>query len=157
MYDVRSVLPGFPGNCREVTNCLPRQQMFQRMPRISWPVFAGKSFGGRMTSQYLSAHHHHEVKGIIFYGFPLHAPGKSSIERAEHLKGIKIPMLFLQGTRDELATWNLIESVCSSLPLAALVKIEGANHAFKAGKQDIMKLLTNETKTWIDRMIKSDK
>ena len=66
-------------------------------------------------------------------------------------------MLFLQGTRDELATWNLIESVCSLLPLATLVKIEGANHAFKAGKQDIMKLLTNETKAWINQTIKSDK
>lgn len=129
------------------------KELFPKLPLF----VAGKSFGGRMTSQYLSAHHHHEVKGIIFYGFPLHAPGKPSIDRAEHLKNIKIPMLFLQGTRDELATWNLIESVCSSLPLATLVKIEGANHAFKAGKQDIMKLLTNETKTWIDRMIKSDK
>ncbi|HKB43554.1 MAG TPA: hypothetical protein VKC90_04165, partial [Chitinophagaceae bacterium] len=66
-------------------------------------------------------------------------------------------MLFLQGTRDELATWNLIEPVCASLPLAALVKIEGANHAFKAGKQDIMKLLTNETKNWIEKIIKKMK
>ena len=129
------------------------QKLFSKLPLF----VAGKSFGGRMTSQYLSAHHHNKVKGIIFYGFPLHAPGKPSIDRAEHLKNIKIPMLFLQGTRDELATWNLIESVCSSLPLATLVRIEGANHAFNAGKQDVMKLLTNETKTWIDRMIKSDK
>jgi predicted alpha/beta-hydrolase family hydrolase len=126
------------------------QELFPMLPLF----VAGKSFGGRMTSQYLAAHHHAEVKGIIFYGFPLHPPGKPSIERAEHLKDVKIPMLFLQGTRDELATWNLIESVCSSLPLAELVKIEGANHAFKAGKQNIMQLLTNETKDWIDKMIK---
>ena len=59
------------------------------------PLFvSGKSFGGRMTSQYLSAHHDASVKGIIFYGFPLHPPGKPSIERAEHLKEVKIPMLF---------------------------------------------------------------
>jgi len=63
-------------------------------------------------------------------------------------------MLFLQGSRDEFATWNLIESVCSSLPLAKLVKIEGANHAFKADKQNIIQLLANETKDWIDKMIK---
>ena len=119
------------------------------------PLFvAGKSFGGRMTSQYLSAHHDAAVRGIIFYGFPLHPPGKPSTERAEHLKDVKIPMLFLQGTRDELATWNLIESVCSSLPLARLIKIEGANHAFKAGKQNIIQLLTDTTKDWIEKMIK---
>lgn len=126
------------------------QKLFPKLPLF----VAGKSFGGRMTSQFLSAHPDAAVKGIIFYGFPLHPPGKPSIERAEHLKDVKTRMLFLQGTRDELATWNLIESVCSSLPLAKLVKIEGANHAFKAGKQDIIQLLTNETKNWIDKMIK---
>jgi predicted alpha/beta-hydrolase family hydrolase len=117
------------------------------------PLFvAGKSFGGRMTSQYLAAHHDETVRGIIFYGFPLHPPGKPSTERAEHLKDVKIPMLFLQGTKDDLATLNLIEATCSSLRLAKLIKIEGANHAFKAGKQDVMKLLVNETKNWIEKL-----
>ena len=120
------------------------------------PLFvAGKSFGGRMTSQYLAAHHHPAVKGIIFYGFPLHPPGKPAIERAEHLKKVKTPMLFLQGTKDELATWDLIEPVCSSLKFATLVKIEGANHAFKAGKQDIMSLLAGTTNDWIEKKIKA--
>lgn len=119
------------------------------------PVFAaGKSFGGRMTSQYLSANHDTAVKGIIFYGFPLHPPGKPSIERAEHLKDVKTPMLFLQGTRDELATWKLIEKVCKALPLAKLIKIEGANHAFKAGKQNILQLLADETGKWVAEIIK---
>ena len=119
------------------------------------PLFvAGKSFGGRMTSQYLSANPDAAVKGIIFYGFPLHPPGKPSAERAEHLKNIKTPMLFLQGTKDELATWDLIESVCSSLKLAELIKIEGANHAFKAGKQDILQLLATTTKDWVGKKIK---
>lgn len=117
------------------------------------PLFAsGKSFGGRMTSQYLSTHHDTAVKGIIFYGFPLHPAGKPSIERAEHLKDVKIPMLFLQGTRDELATWDLIESVCASLPLATLVKIEGADHSFKAGKQNVIQLLVDTTNEWIGGM-----
>jgi len=121
----------------------------------SLPLFvAGKSFGGRMTSQYLSVHPQTAVKGIIFYGFPLHPSGKPSIERAEHLKDVKTPMLFLQGTRDELATSSLIESVCSSLPNAELVKIEGADHAFKAGKQNVIQILTNETQIWIEKMIK---
>jgi uncharacterized protein len=114
------------------------------------PLFAsGKSFGGRMSSQYLSKHHDTGVKGIIFYGFPLHPQGRPSVERAEHLKDVKIPMLFLQGTKDELATWDLIESVCASLPLAELVKIDGADHAFKAGKQNVMQMLTDKTKDWV--------
>jgi len=116
----------------------------------SLPLFAsGKSFGGRMTSQYLALHPRPEVKGVIFYGFPLHPSGKPSIERAEHLKDVKTNMLFLQGTKDDLASWDLIESVCSSLPKASLVRIEGANHMFKAGKQDTLVLLVNATRDWI--------
>ena len=118
------------------------------------PLFvSGKSFGGRMSSQYLSAHHDTMAKGIIFYGFPLHPSGKPSIDRAEHLKKVEIPMLFLQGTRDELASWELIESVCSSLPNAELVKIEGADHSFKAGKQDVIGMLVKATMEWVDRVI----
>ncbi len=120
------------------------------------PLFvAGKSFGGRMTSQYLSAHHDSSVRGIIFYGFPLHPPGKPSTERAEHLKDVTIPMLFLQGTRDALATWDLMESVCASLPLARLVKIEGADHSFKAGKQNVIQLLADITNDWTEKIDQS--
>ena len=112
---------------------------------------AGKSFGGRMTSQYLAANPRPEVKGIVFYGFPLHPAGKPGIERAEHLHQVAIPMLFLQGTKDDLATWDLIESVCASLSKAKLVKIEGANHMFKAGKKEFMSLLVQETRDWVLR------
>jgi predicted alpha/beta-hydrolase family hydrolase len=120
----------------------------QTFPSI--PLYAaGKSFGGRMTSQYLAGHPRSEVKGIVFYGFPLHPAGKPAIDRAEHLKEVKVRMLFLQGTKDELATWDLIESVCSSLPKATLVKIEGANHLFKAGKKDIMAVLVAATREWV--------
>jgi uncharacterized protein len=63
---------------------------------------------------------------------------------------VKIKMLFLQGTKDDLASWDLIESVCASLPTATLVKIEGANHMFKAGKQDIMPLLVKTTRIYTD-------
>jgi predicted alpha/beta-hydrolase family hydrolase len=129
---------------------LKAQKLFPKLPLF----VAGKSFGGRMTSQCLAAHPYGLVKGIIFYGFPLHAPGKPSIERAEHLKDVRSPMLFLQGSKDEFATWKLIEKVTSSLPLAELIKIEGANHGFKAGKQDIIKLLTTVTKDWIEQKIK---
>lgn len=116
------------------------------------PLFvAGKSFGGRMSSQYMSLNHDDAVKGLIFYGFPLHAPGKPSIERADHLKDVQSPMLFLQGSKDEFSTWKLITKVCSALPLAELVKIEGANHGFKAGKKDFISVLVKETNDWVDK------
>lgn len=117
------------------------------------PLFvAGKSFGGRMGSQLMATKPDESVKGLVFYGFPLHAPGKPSIERADHLKDVRSPMLFLTGSRDEFATWKLISKVCSKLPLAELVKIEGANHGFKAGKKDIIKLLAELTNDWIEKI-----
>lgn len=118
------------------------------------PLFiCGKSFGGRMSSQYLSLHPYPAVNGIVFFGFPLHPAGKPSIERAEHLKSVTAPMLFLQGTRDELATLNLVEEVCSKLPNATLVQIEGADHAFKAGKQDIVQILASATVNWMKNVV----
>jgi len=119
------------------------------------PLFvSGKSFGGRMSSQYLAAHPDSSVNGIIFYGFPLHPSGKPSTERADHLKALKIPMLFLQGSKDTLATWELIKTVCESLRKATLVKFEGADHSFKAGKNDVMSLLVNETNKWVEKILK---
>lgn len=118
------------------------------------PVFAaGKSFGGRMSSQMISANPDENVKGLIFYGFPLHQPGKPSTERADHLKAIKIPMLFLQGTRDALATIDLIGKVCKPLKKAKLVKLEGADHSFKAGKRDTMAELVQATKDWVQKLL----
>ena len=106
-----------------------------------------------MSSQYLALNPKAPVKGIIFYGFPLHAPGKPSVERAEHLKDVQQPMLFLSGTRDEFATLHLLEEVCSSLAAATLIKIEGANHGFKAGKPDTIEMLVNFTNEWIEQLI----
>ncbi len=116
------------------------------------PLFAsGKSFGGRMSSQHISKNPS-LLKGIILYGFPLHPPGKPSVDRAEHLKDIKVPMLFIQGTRDELAEWTLIESVTNSLSQTTLCKMEGADHAFKAGKQNLIPLIASITKEWIGEL-----
>jgi len=117
-------------------------------------LVAGKSFGGRMSSQYMSTHPESQVKGIIFYGFPLHAAGKPSTDRAGHLKNVKVPMLFLQGTRDALAQWDLIEAVASSLPKATLIKIEGADHSFKAGKINTTELLSKATDSWVEKLLK---
>ncbi len=94
----------------------------------------GKSFGGRMTSHVAAEGGLSEVAGIVYYGFPLHAPGKPGTERANHLSNIKVPQLFLQGTRDTLAEYGLIEKVCNGLKLATLVKMEGGDHSFKTLK-----------------------
>ena len=116
------------------------------------PVFAsGKSFGGRMSSQYLSTHSPEFVKGIIFFGFPLHQAGNPSVERAEHLKTVETPMLFLQGTRDTLAELSLIERVTSELSDATLIRIEGADHSFKKGKENLIPELAVEVSKWIEK------
>lgn len=116
------------------------------------PLYAaGKSFGGRMSARYLSANDKGFVKGIIFYGFPLHAAGAPSTERAEHLAHVKIPMLFLQGTRDALAQIALITEVCGKLPTATLVTFEGADHSFKKGKKEFLEELVEATESWLKK------
>ena len=93
------------------------------------PLFtSGKSFGGRMTSTTASEGQLQNIKGIIFFGFPLHPPGKPSTERADHLFSVNVPMLFLQGSRDALATMELLKPVCKKLGnTAELFIIEGAH------------------------------
>ncbi|MBK5279458.1 MAG: dienelactone hydrolase family protein [Bacteroidia bacterium] len=117
------------------------------------PLFvAGKSFGGRMSSQRLSKECPSYVKGIIFYGFPLHPIGQPGISRADHLKNVSVPLLFLQGTKDKLAEVSLIEQVCADLPLATLIKFEGADHSFKAGKQKLIPELSCKTVDWMNKL-----
>ena len=112
----------------------------------------GKSFGGRMSSQFLAKQKPSGVNGIVFYGFPLHAPGKPDIPRADHLKSINIPMLFLQGTNDALASLPLMEKVCQGLPSATLVKFEGADHSFKIKKADALNDLVFHTAEWMKKL-----
>lgn len=111
----------------------------------------GKSFGGRMFSQVAANGQLNGVRGIVYYGFPLHAPGKPGTDRAAHLKDIQIPQLFLQGTRDKLADFELITEVCEKLDNAQLVKMEGGDHSFKTlkrsgiSKEEVMEKLAKET------------
>jgi uncharacterized protein len=119
------------------------------------PLFvAGKSFGGRMSSQYLSKESPDFVNGIIFYGFPLHAAGDPSVGRAEHLKDVNVPLLFLQGTRDALAEKELISGVCGKLAGATLEMFEGADHSFKSGKKEFIPELAERTNGWIDDQLR---
>jgi predicted alpha/beta-hydrolase family hydrolase len=106
------------------------------------PLFAGgKSFGGRMTSQAQAESALPQVRGLIFLGFPLHPAKKPSQERAEHLAQISCPMLFLQGTRDELADVALMRTVTEQLgALATLQLFDDADHSFhvraRSGRTD---------------------
>ena len=106
------------------------------------PLFAGgRSFGGRMTSQAQAQHPLPGVRGLVFFAFPLHPPGKPGVERAAHLAQVAAPMLFLQGTRDEFATGDLLEQSIASLgDRAALHRVEDADHSFhvpaRTGRKD---------------------
>ncbi len=117
-------------------------------------VAAGKSFGGRMTSQRLARDCPSFVKGITFFGFPLHAAGAPSVERAKHLSSITIPMLFLQGTKDTLAQIKLVEKIKKKLSTASLVKFDGADHSFKVSKKVLTGELARAVSQWIDFELK---
>nr|WP_306235200.1 alpha/beta family hydrolase [Bradyrhizobium sp. Bra64] len=120
-------------------------------------VAGGKSFGGRMTSQAQSKAALPGVRGLAFLGFPLHADKKPSAERAEHLAGIAIPMLFLQGTRDGLADLGILKPVIAALGAkATLHEVEGGDHSFavlkKSGRSNEQALteVLDTLAAWID-------
>jgi predicted alpha/beta-hydrolase family hydrolase len=106
------------------------------------PLFAGgKSFGGRMTSQAQAQSPLDGVRGLVFFGFPLHAAGKPSVDRAAHLAEVAVPMLFVQGTRDALADLTLLEGVLGGLGARARLQlVPDGDHSFhvpaKTGRKD---------------------
>ena len=117
----------------------------------------GKSLGGRMTSTTASQSPLPGVKGVVFFGFPLHPPAQPSTERARHLRSVTVPMLFLQGTRDKLADLELLRPVCSNLAnRAQLHIIEGADHSFgvlkRSGRndRDVLQELAATVAEWAD-------
>lgn len=123
------------------------------------PLFAGgKSYGGRMSTQAQAAEPLPGVKGMVLVGFPLHPAGKPSTERAAHLAGVKLPMLFLQGTRDALAGLDLVTQATASLGKRATLHIvEGADHAFhvlvRSGRTDaqVREELLDTMAAWMAR------
>ena len=123
-------------------------------------VAGGKSFGGRMTSQEQALSPLPGVRGLVFLGFPLHPAGKPSSDRAEHLAGIRIPMLFLQGTRDALAELSLLEPVVKKLGSAAtLHPVKEADHSFhvlkRSGRNDgeVMDEVLDAFAAWVDGIL----
>jgi predicted alpha/beta-hydrolase family hydrolase len=120
-------------------------------------IAGGKSFGGRMTSQAQATAPLAGVRGLAFLGFPLHPAGKPSSDRARHLGDVHIPMLFMQGTRDNLAEVSLLEPVVKSLgPSASLHRVEGADHSFhvpaRSGRKDneVMDEILDVFANWIE-------
>ena len=123
------------------------------------PILAGgKSFGGRMTSQAQASQPMPGVRGLVFFGFPLHPPGRPGTSRAEHLTAVDVPMLFLQGTRDEFAQLDLLQQVVRGLgDRATLHLVEDGDHSFKAPKRtgkseaDVMNELADTFVQWADK------
>ncbi len=118
-----------------------------------------KSFGGRMTSQAQAHEPLPGVRGLVFLGFPLHAPGRPGIARAEHLTSVDVPMLFVQGTRDEFAQLDLLQEVVKGLgDRATLHLIEEGDHSFKVPKRtgktegDVMNELAETVQQWTARL-----
>jgi len=130
----------------------------RRLPGL--PLFAGgKSFGGRMSSQAQAGAPLAGVVGLVFFGFPLHPAGKPSDARAAHLQQVELPMLFLQGSRDELAALPLLQPVLQRLgDKATLALFEDADHAFhvraRSGRSDAQTLqaMLDATADWARRV-----
>jgi uncharacterized protein len=124
-------------------------------------IAGGKSFGGRMTSQAQALLPLAGVHGLAFFGFPLHPAGKPSSERAKHLADIHVPMLFLQGTRDNLAELSLLEPVVESLgALATLHPVKDADHSFhvpaRSGRNDgeVMNEILDAFAAWAGSIVR---
>lgn len=120
------------------------------------PLLAGgKSMGGRMTSRALAAQAAPTVRGLVFFGFPLHSVGRPGVERAEHLSAVRQPMLFLQGDRDRLAELDLLRPICHQLGARATLRvISGADHGFQVLKRsgrtqdEVLDELADATAAW---------
>lgn len=123
------------------------------------PIFAGgKSMGGRMTSLAAARQPLEGVRGLIFFGFPLHAAGRPGAERGEHLIDVAIPMLFLQGSRDALAELKLLKPLCAKVgKRAELFIVEGGDHSFhmlksaKRSDDDALEAVIEKAAEWMEK------
>jgi predicted alpha/beta-hydrolase family hydrolase len=124
------------------------------------PILAGgHSFGGRMTSTAASESPLDGVQGLVFFAFPLHQPGKPDTKRADHLSAVTVPMLFLSGTRDELASLDLLQPVCKKLGKRATLHIlDTADHGFRILKrsrksqEDVFVEMARSVREWTSRL-----
>src|SRR6266705_618324 len=131
----------------------------ERIGRVAALLAGGKSFGGRMTSSAQAKEPLPGVRGLVFLGFPLHPPGRPGDQRAEHLTQVQIPMLFLQGTRDEFADLKLLRPVVKRLGTrATLHLVDGADHSFhvlkRSGRTDgeVLRELMGAVGDWAQKL-----
>jgi predicted alpha/beta-hydrolase family hydrolase len=142
--------------CGTVRAAVAAASLQSKLPLIA----GGKSFGGRMTSQAQAQSPLEGVRGLAFLGFPLHPAGRPSHDRADHLFDVQIPMLFLQGSRDALASLAELEPICTKLGrLASLKVFSQADHSYhvpaRTGRNDAQVLgeVLDALTTWIDGLI----
>lgn len=129
--------------------------------RSKLPLFVGgKSMGGRIASQCAARGELEDARGLIFLGFPLHAPKRPSTARASHLGAIDLPMLFLQGTRDALADLALLRPIVASLPHATLHEVVEGDHSFAVPKrtgraaEDVHEELADAIEAFVGRLVR---
>jgi hypothetical protein len=152
-----------PDAPKRLVEAVSRAVEFAKYEYPDLPLFAGgKSLGGRMTSTAVSQGLA-GLKGVIFFGFPLHAPGRDGSERARHLADVAVPMLFLQGTRDKLAEIGRMRALVEDLRGSdrasradiALIEVDGADHSFHVPRRtgltdaDVLASLATTTADWI--------
>ncbi|MBT8137691.1 MAG: dienelactone hydrolase family protein [Gammaproteobacteria bacterium] len=150
-----------PDRTRVLTDTVKAAVSAAREHAGALPLFAGgKSMGGRMTSLQLAEDGLEGVQGLVFFGFPLHPPGKPGKTRADHLAQVHTPMLFLQGSRDRLADIGLMRNVVTDLgSFATLHVIEDADHSFamlkRSGRSnaDALAELATQAGQWIDSQL----
>ena len=123
------------------------------------PLLAGgKSMGGRMTSLAAAEGGLTTVRGLVFFGFPLHPAGAPAVSRGDHLARVEMPMLFLQGARDKLADLELLRPIVAKLSRASLHVVEGADHSFavlkRSGRsaEEVLEELASNVEHWAERL-----
>lgn len=152
---------GGPNTAKVLTQTVRSALEAAAKAALDLPLFAGgRSMGGRMTSLAVSEEALPGVRGLIFFGFPLYAAGKPGTERAEHLKAVEQPMLFVSGTRDTLASLDLLKPVVNNLGhRVRLHVVEGADHSFKLLKRSerteegVYKEVAEAVSTWLDTLL----
>jgi uncharacterized protein len=150
--------PDPPARCHAAVRAAV-EEAARQLPGVAL-IAGGRSFGGRMTSQAQAIEPLPSVRGLVFFAFPLHPAKQPSLERADHLFKVRIPMLFLQGTRDALASLELLEPLVQQLGSHATLKLaQDADHSFhvpaKSGRKDaqVRREMLEELSAWVDGIV----
>ncbi len=141
----------------------PYMEAARRAPDTAKRLVGGKSMGGRMASTAASQAKLPGVQGLVFFGFPLHAAGRPSLDRATHLRDVRLPLLFLQGTRDRLAELELVRAVCDGLGSnATLHVVQDGDHSFNVLKrtgrseQEVREELAATVARWAEHTVRGN-